>query len=293
MRRLFPLVYRLVASCGLLPLVSACAPPPVDATVEHGRIVGLGSAVTETLFSLGVGDRVVGADLSSLYPPAVAALPKVGYFRQFSAEGVLSLAPDLVIASHEAGPAVALDRLRAAGVPVQWLGPARDLDEGRANLRAIAGAIDRGAEGEALIAVIDRQVAEVAALRARTRETPRVLFVYARGPGAVMVAGSDTPAGELLRLAGAVNAIDAFAGFRPISAEAVIAARPDFIVIPSRGLESIGGAAGLGAQPGVAQTGAARHVIAIDDLKLLGFGPRVGEALLELVRALHPELHGS
>ena len=75
--------------------------------------------------------------------------------------------------------------------------------------------------------------------------------------------------------------------------EAVIAARPDFIVIPSRGLESIGGAAGLGAQPGVAQTGAARHVIAIDDLKLLGFGPRVGDALLELVRALHPELHGS
>lgn len=170
------------------------------------------------------------------------------------------------------------------------LAPANDLAGARANVRAIAGAVDRVAEGEAIVATIDRQIEESTALLARTTGRPRVLFVYARGPGSVSVAGSDTPAAELLRLAGADNAIAGFTGFRPISAEAVIAARPDFIVIPSRGLESIGGAAGLGAQPGVAQTAAAKHVIAIDDLKLLGFGPRVGEALLELVRALHPEL---
>lgn len=274
------------------PLTGACGPASPAQVQGAARIVGLGSASTETLFALGVGDRVVGADLSSVHPAAAAALPKVGYFRQFSAEGVLSLAPGLVIASHEAGPAVALERLRGAGVPVVVLGPARDLAEGRVNLRAIAAAVDRVAEGEQLIAGIDAQVAEMEALRARAGGRPRVLFVYARGPGSVMVAGHATPAAEMLRLVGADNAIDAFAEFRPISAEAVIAARPDFIVIPSRGLESIGGAEGLRAQPGVAQTRAAEagHVVAVDDLKLLGFGPRVGEALLELVRALHPEL---
>ncbi len=254
------------------------------------RIVGLGNAVTETLFALGVGDNIVGADLSSQHPPAAGALPKVGYFRQFSAEGVLSLAPDLVLASADSGPAVALDRLRAAGVKVQVLGPAGTIDEARINVRAISTAVDRINEGEAIIADIDRQIAEVAALRASASASPRVLFIYARGPGSVSVAGNDTPASEMLRLAGATNAIDAFTGFRPISAEAVIAAKPDFIVIPSRGLESIGGIAGLAAQPGVAQTAAAGRVVAVDDLKLLGFGPRVGEALLELVRALHPEL---
>lgn len=281
----------LVLGLFAVPLPGACAPAPAEARVQ-GRMVALGSATTETLFALGVGERVVGADLSSVYPDAAAALPKVGYFRQFSAEGVLSLAPDRVLASHDSGPAVALERLRDAGVALTVLGPARNLEEGRANVRAIAVAVDRVAEGEALIAGIDAQVAELEGLCARAKGRPRVLFVYARGPGSVMVAGRETPAAEMLRLAGADNAIDAFAEFKPISAEAVIAARPDFIVIPSRGLESIGGAEGLRGQPGVAQTaaGAAGRVIAVDDLKLLGFGPRVGEALLELVRALHPEL---
>jgi len=290
MHRALAILLGLLMPCGAALSTGACAPPSAEAKATRVRVVGLGSAVTETLFALGVGEAVVGADLSSLHPPATATLPKVGYFRQFSAEGVLSLAPDLVLASSDTGPAVALDRLRGAGVKVQVLGPSASLDDARSNLRAIAAAVERVAEGEALIAAIDRQVEEVAALRARTGVRPRVLFVYARGPGSVMVAGSETPAAEMLRLAGATNAIDAFTGFRPISAEAVIAAHPDFIVIPARGLESIGGVAGLGSQPGVAQTTAADRVIAIDDLKLLGFGPRVGEALLELVRGLHPEL---
>ncbi len=290
MHRALAVLLCLFMPCGAALAMGACGPPAAEARTARARIVGLGSAVTETLFALGAGEAVVGADLSSLHPAATATLPKVGYFRQFSAEGVLSRAPDLVLASTDAGPAVALDRLRGAGVAVQVLGPAATLDDARANLRAIAAAVERVAEGEALIATIDRQVEEVAALLARTSRRPRVLFVYARGPGTVMVAGSETPAAELLRLAGAINAIDAFTGFRPISAEAVIAAQPDFIVIPARGLESIGGVAGLAGQPGVAQTAAANHVVAIDDLKLLGFGPRVGEALLELVRSIHPEL---
>lgn len=271
-------------------LVAACSstPPPR----AGGRIVGLGNPVTETLYALGVGERVVGADLSSQHPAAAAALPKVGYYRQFSAEGVLSLAPDLVLASDGAGPAVALERVRGAGVVVQVLALADDLAGARANVRAIAAAVDRVEEGERLISALDATVAEAEALVGRTTTRPRALFVYARGPGMVQVAGLGTPAAELMRLAGAVNAVDAVREFKPISAEAVIAARPDFVVVPSRGLESVGGTAGLLALPGVLQTpaGAAGRVIAIDDLKLLGFGPRVGEALLELVRALHPEL---
>ncbi len=274
--------------CG--PALVACTTPP--ARPEGARIVALGSAVTETLYALGVGERLVGADLSSQHPAAAAALPKVGYYRQFSAEGVLSLAPDLVLASDVSGPAVALERLRGAGVQVHVLPPAMDLDGARHNLRAIARAADRFSEGEALITTLDAQVAQAQALLAAATTRPRVLFVYARGPGTIMVAGRETPAAELLRLAGAENAIDAFTDFRPLTAEAVIAARPDFIVVPSRGLESLGGTAGLLALPGVQQTaaGAADHVVAIDDLKLLGFGPRTGEALLELVHALHPEL---
>jgi iron complex transport system substrate-binding protein len=183
-------------------LVAACSstPPPR----AGGRIVGLGNPVTETLYALGVGERVVGADLSSQHPAAAAALPKVGYYRQFSAEGVLSLAPDLVLASDGAGPAVALERVRGAGVVVQVLALADDLAGARANVRAIAAAVDRVEEGERLIAA-HRRHSRRGSRRwwRRTTTRPRALFVYARGPGMrPWSPASSTPAAELLRLAG-------------------------------------------------------------------------------------------
>ena len=113
---------------GLVPLACTPAPPQAEAP-RSSRIVALGSPVTETLYALGVGDRVVGADLSSQHPAATAELPKVGYFRQFSPEGVLSLTPDLVLASDAAGPPVALERLRGAGLRLEVLPPAVPQDQ--------------------------------------------------------------------------------------------------------------------------------------------------------------------
>jgi iron complex transport system substrate-binding protein len=112
------------------------------------------------------------------------------------------------------------------------------------------------------------------------------VLIYARGAGMMMVAGTDTPASAMLELAGARNAITGFAGFKPLSAESLVEAAPDVIVIPSRGLASIGGDAALLALPGVGDTpaGRARHIVAMDDLLLLGFGPRLGAAIDELAR---------
>lgn len=285
------LVAGLAGGCeGVAP--GAGAAVGSEAAVEvPARIVALGGPVTETLFALGVGARVVGADLSSLHPEAATRLPRVGYYRQFSAEGVLGLRPDLVIASDEAGPAAALEHLRRAGVRVELVPAAVDLDGARRNVARIAAAVGEG-DVAAVLAALERDLAAADALRARATSRPRALFVYARGPGRLLVGGRDTPAAELLRLAAADNAGAALAGMKPWSAEAVVAAAPDVVVLPARGLESLGGAAGLLALPGLAETpaGRARRVVAIDDLKLLGFGPRVGEGLRELLVALHPEL---
>ncbi|HEY8376648.1 MAG TPA: ABC transporter substrate-binding protein [Nannocystis sp.] len=254
------------------------------------RIVSLGGPVTETLFALGAGEQVVGVDLSSLYPEAATKLPRVGYYRQFSAEGVLGLRPDLVIASHEAGPSAALEHLRGAGIDVEVVQASDDLAGARARIEAIAGLV--GADPGPALAKLERDLAEVEALRARVTSRPRVLFVYARGPGRLLVGWRGTPAAEVLRLAAVDNAGEALEGMKPWSAEAVVAAAPDAVVLPSRGLESLGGIDGLLAQPGLAETpaGRARRIVAVDDLKLLGFGPRIGEGLQELLRALHPEL---
>ncbi|WP_434427688.1 heme/hemin ABC transporter substrate-binding protein [Nannocystis pusilla] len=281
-----------------LALVPACAvpgdsptPAPAQVTAPQ-RIVTLGSSITEAVFALGAGDRVVGVDLSSLYPESAAALPRVGYYRQFSAEGVLGLRPDLVLASSEAGPATALEQVRNAGVRLELVPAGENLDAARGNITAAAAAIGRPEAAAEVLAALEADLAEADRLRARVTSRPRVLFIYARGPGRLLVAGRETTGAELVRLAAADNAGDALTGMRPWSAEAVVAAAPEFVVLPSRGLESLGGVPGLLALPGLAETpaGRAQRVVAVDDLKLLGFGPRIGQGVRELLVALHPEL---
>jgi len=256
-------------------------------------VVALGASVTETVEALGAGAWLVGVDRSSASLPAARRVPVLGYFRALNAEGVLSLRPTLVLTTTDAGPPAALQQLRAAGVAVRLL-PAAESVEGAADkLRGVGAALGLAGRADSLAAAMRAEVrAAAAAARAaaaRAGGAPRALFIYARGPGHLYVAGTATGADAMLRLAGARNAVTAFSGFRPLTAEAVVTAAPDVLVLPARGLESVGGLAGLRRLPGVALTPAARRgrVAAVDDALLLGFGPRLGEAVRQLAVAIH------
>jgi iron complex transport system substrate-binding protein len=263
-------------------VILACADKRAEQTTGKRRIVAIGGPITETVFALGAGDDVVATDTSSVYPAATAQLPKVGYQRLLNAEGVLAQRPDLVIASDDAGPPAALQQIRAAGVPVEIMPTARTIDEAAARVLAVGKAIDRPAQQLA-----DQVQTSAKAAKPSTKGT-RFMLVYARGGGTMLVSGTDTPAAAMVELAGGTNAFTAFTGFKALSPEAMIAAAPDVIVIPTRGLASIGGAAGLLAAPGVAETpaGKAKRIIAIDDLLLLGFGPRLAVGIEELAAQL-------
>jgi iron complex transport system substrate-binding protein len=255
------------------------------------RIVTLGGDVTEIVFALGAGGQVVGADTSSVYPDAANALPKIGYQRQVPAEGVLALNPTLIIASDEAGPPPALAQLRDAGVRLEIV-TAPDSPEGAvAKVEQIAALLERPQDGARVVAALRADLARADARRQAVAATPRVLFVYARGANTIMIGGHATGADEMIRLAGGRNAVDGVDGFKPLTAEAAVAAAPDVILVMSRGVDSLGGADALWAQPGLAQTPAAqqRRLVVMDDLYLLGFGPRLGAAVLELQEQLHPE----
>lgn len=273
-------------------VVLACTRSSDDvAAARAERIVSVGGAVTETLFALGVGASVVAVDTSSVFPEAATTLPQVGYQRSLSAEPILALRPTLVIVSPEAGPPAALEQLRAAGVRVEAVGQAHSPAETVARTRAIAALVGVVGAGATLAESIGTGAA-AAAERARARRlAPRVVFVYARGGGNVMVSGTGTAASAMLGLAGAVNAVDRYQGFKPLSAEAMVAAQPEAIVVLARGLEAAGGLDGVLAIPGVAATpaGKARRVVVMDDLLMLGFGPRLPEAIDELARRLAGE----
>ena len=115
-----------------------------------------------------------------------------------------------------------------------------------------------------------------------------MLFVYARGPSTLLVGGGGTAADAMIRLAGGTNAASGFDGYKPLTAEAAVAAAPQVILVTTSGLESVGGTDGLLDLPGLALTpaGKARRVVAMDDLYLLGFGPRVAGAMAALADQL-------
>ena len=256
--------------------------PAAPSVLPAERLVTVGGPVTETVFALGRGDAVVAVDTSSVFPAEAAQRTKIGYQRTIAAEGVLALRPTRVIASEETGPPAALAQLRAAGIPVDVIPSETTLAGARKKIATIAELLGVRARGAALIAQLD---AEVTAATAQPVGPPlRVLFLYARGAGTMMVAGADTNVDAMLHLAGAQNAAAALHGYKPFSAESALAENPQVLLLTSRGAQSLGGTSALDLIPGLSALPAERRprVITQDDLLLLGFGPRTGQAIREL-----------
>ncbi|VVD99071.1 hemin ABC transporter substrate-binding protein [Pandoraea nosoerga] len=280
----------------LLPASSAHA-AGASAPVKGAprRVVVAGGALTEIVYALGAQDRVIANDLTSLYPEAAARLPKIGYLRSLSTEGVLSLHPDLLLAGAEAGPPNVLSQIAAAGVPVKRFRHGFGAELVQENIREVAAALAVPEDGTRLSG---RFMADW--LRARDdierrwgiQKRPRVLFILGHTGSQVMVAGQDTAADAMLAYACAENAVRGFTGYRPLTAEAAVAAQPDILLTTTAGpasVERADPAAALLSQPGLANTpaGRARRVISFDALYLLGFGPRLPQAVADLARRVH------
>ena len=251
------------------------------------RVVSIGGALTEIVYALEAQEVLVGNDTTSYYPPAAEHLPKVGYQRALSAEGIVSLSPDLVMLTEEAGPPAVLAQLQAANIPILQLRAGRSLTDVRDAIRVIARALKKDRAGSALIDAIDRQTAELAKVTARHPTDKRVLFILQHGGGAPMAGGRETAADSIIRLSGAQNAVTEYTGYKPLTPEAAAALQPDVILTTARGLAQAGGKDALLAAPGLSLTPAARtgSLIVMDALLLLGFGPRTVQAAATLHEA--------
>lgn len=258
-----------------------------------GSIVSVGGSVTEIVYALGQQDRLLAVDTTSVYPAAVGNLPNVGYMRQLSAEPILALGPELVLAIEDAGPPAALDQLRDAGVPVVIV-PDPYTPEGVLDkIDTVAAALGVAAEGRALRRKVEAELQAVNRAFAKVKERPRVLFLLAISKGrAAVAAGRDTSAAAIIELAGGTNAVEAFESYKPLSPEAAVAAAPEVLLVTQRSLDLLGGEEGLLSIPEIALTPAARdrRVVVMESLLLLGFGPRTGEAAATLGKQLHPTL---
>lgn len=263
-----------------------------EVTVEDAsRILPLNGGVAEIVFTLGLGDRVVGRDITATFAEA-EKLPQVTKAHDVSAESVLSLRPTVVLADTDTGPKEAIDQIRDAGVPVVVLDPATELADVTTRTTRIAEALGVSEAGKALS---KRMSDELAAARSAVPKgsKPKVAFLYMRGSAAVyLIGGKGSGADSLIEAAGAVDA-GKEAGldkpFTPITSEALVRAQPDVILMMTKGLQSVGGIDGLVQIPGISQTpaGMDRRVVDMEDGVLLGYGPRTSLVIDILVDRIH------
>ncbi len=245
------------------------------------RIVSIGGDVTEIVYALGAGDRLVARDSTSLRPEAAQRLPDVGYMRQLNAEGILSLKPSMVLASALAQPSLVFKQLTDSGVKVVTVPGDTTVEAIPEKISTIANALNLSANGDRLAGQYRRQLAAVP----KTPLPVAVLFIMSHGGMTPMAAGQQTAADSMIGAAGLKNAMQGSSHYRPLSQEGVIAAAPDLLLVTADGVSSLGGIDKIWSLPGLAQTpaGKQRRLLVLDDMALLGFGLQT-PAVLEKIR---------
>ncbi|QKC90175.1 hemin ABC transporter substrate-binding protein [Mesorhizobium sp. NZP2234] len=280
-----PMVGLALAFTALQP---AGAAEGVSVFSDPSKIAAIGGSITEMVYALGQEKHLVARDSTSRYPKAALDLPDVGYMRALSPEGVLSVNPTGILALQGSGPKEAVDVLKKTSIPFIEV-PEHYSREGiLEKVRIIGKALGADAKAEVLARDLDDRLTSAEKQTASIKERKRVLFVLSVQGGKILAAGSETAADGMVRLAGGVNAVEGFSGYKQMSDEAIITARPDVILMMSNAGPPVSDDELFG-NPSVASTpaGAARKLIRIDGAYLLGFGPRTADAIHDLAVSLY------
>ena len=267
---------------GLLALAAVFSVQAAD------RIVVAGGSLSELIYALGAGERVVGVDETTSYPPETAALPHIGYWKQLSSEGILSLRPTRFITWQDAGPQLVFDQLRSQHVAVLTLPrvPAT-VEQMYTNIRTLARELGDEERGTVLINTLSQRLEKVAQSSASKPAPVSALFILSAGGSAPQVAGKGSVADAIMTLAGARN-VAQHPQYRSYSAEALIAANPEVFIVTSQRVD--GDLNRLSTIAGITRTSAWKNqrIVVLDQSLVLGMGPRVADAVETLHRQFWP-----
>ncbi|WP_378950521.1 hemin ABC transporter substrate-binding protein [Mesorhizobium sp. ANAO-SY3R2] len=258
---------------------------------DQSRIASVGGSITEIVYALGEEGKLVARDSTSVFPEAALSLPDVGYMRALSPEGVLSVNPSGILALEGSGPKEAIDVLKKASVPFVTVPDGFSHKGILDKIHIVGKALGADAKADALATEVDKQLTDAEALTSAIppAERKRVLFILSLQGGKILAAGSDTAANGIIALAGGINAVEGYSGYKQLTDEAAITARPDVILMMDREGGLAIDDADLYAHPAIAPTPAAqaKRVIRMDGAYLLGFGPRTAAAVKELASAFY------
>lgn len=280
---------RTFLPAALCACVLAGAPAYGEDGYDTSRVVSIGGSVTEIVYALGEEDRLVARDSTSVFPPEALELADVGYMRALSPEGVLSVDPTLILAVEGSGPPDAIDVLSRASVDMVEVPESYDRDGILEKIRIVGEVLGVEDKAKALIESTDADLAAAQQATAGIEQRAKVLFVLSMQGGRLLASGTGTAADGIVAMAGGVNAVTDYEGYKQLSDEAVIEAAPDVILAMDRGGDHATQADELFSHPAIAATpaGRDRRVVRMDGAFLLGFGPRTAAAVRDLSAALY------
>lgn len=271
-----------------VPAASVSAEEVEGVFPDASRIAAIGGAVTEIVFALGEQGKLVARDSTSVYPPEAFKLPDVGYMRQLSPEGVLSVHPTGILAIQGSGPREAVEVLKKSDVAYLEVPESFDHKGIVDKIHVVGKALGADEKANALADAVDAKLTAVEKSISSIKERKRVLFVLSLQGGKVMAAGHNTAADGIIRLSGAVNAIDGYSGYKQLADEAVITANPDIVLMMEQEDTPQSGADPF-ENPAIAATAAGqnRNLIRMRGSYLLSFGPRTAEAIHDLAVSIY------
>ncbi|WP_417885370.1 heme/hemin ABC transporter substrate-binding protein [Zunongwangia sp.] len=248
-------------------------------TEEHPkkeRIISLNGTLTEIISAVSHQDQLVAVDVTSTYPESVKEnATDLGHVRNLSVEAILQEKPTQIFALKNDLSEDLTSKLNNLNIPIHYYQTEYSAKGAKELIKKVAADLGEETPKE-VTETIDSELQNLATFK----NEPRVLFVYARGAGTLLVAGKTTPVAKMIALSGGKNAIDSFDDYRPLTTEAVAKANPDVLLFFKSGLQSVGGLQGVKKIQGLAETEAAKkeQIIAMDGLLLTSFGPRTGKA---------------
>jgi iron complex transport system substrate-binding protein len=269
---------------------AACAR---DASRAGQRVVSVSKQINEYLYDIHAESVLVARDLTSIYPPQITKLPSVGYHRALSAEGIISMRPTMLLTDGNLGPDAVVEQVKKVGIPVLTLAPGSSPDSAQRLMARLGAEFHHERQADSVIAAWNHDMAaalaDTSAYNAAPR--PRVLVMhFGQIANNYLAIKRGSPADQIVRWAGGVNAIDSTGGMLRLNPELIAQAAPDVIIATDVGYDRVGSPEKFAELAGVSLTpaGKAKRIYRIDETEVMYYGPRTPATIKKVAQWLHP-----
>ena len=274
---------RLIVLILLLSISNAYA--ICEQSMSRSKIVVAGGSITEIVYFLGMEDKLVGVDITSNFPKEAKKLKSIGYLRNLSIEGILSLSPGLVLAEEDIGPPIIINQLRKTSIDLRIIKEKNNLNGIRNKIMCISKILNTSLDENEDFIEFENKLHMVRKLKKiNSEKIKKILLILMMRGASPVVAGKNTSGQGFIDMIGHENSMNDLNGWKPVSSEEIIKKNPDYIIITKRAFKNFSSLDQFLSIPGISSTLAAKkkNIIVKDGMSMLGFGPRTINVALDI-----------